>query len=89
VTARRGIFVAPFEELSEPALVAELAVRGEERHWEELFVWEHIACVTRAGGAQSAGAVLTPTQVFGLGLDARTGSGATGGRAGAGEVIRR
>jgi alkanesulfonate monooxygenase SsuD/methylene tetrahydromethanopterin reductase-like flavin-dependent oxidoreductase (luciferase family) len=43
VTARRGIFVAPFEELSEPALVAELAARAEERGWDGFFVWDHIA----------------------------------------------
>jgi alkanesulfonate monooxygenase SsuD/methylene tetrahydromethanopterin reductase-like flavin-dependent oxidoreductase (luciferase family) len=43
VTARRGIFVAPFEELSEPRLVAELAARAEERGWDGFFVWDHIA----------------------------------------------
>lgn len=43
MTARRGIFVAPFEELSEPALVAELAARAEERGWDGFFVWDHIA----------------------------------------------
>ena len=39
---RRAIFVAPFEELSEPALVASLAARAEERGWEGFFVWDHI-----------------------------------------------
>jgi alkanesulfonate monooxygenase SsuD/methylene tetrahydromethanopterin reductase-like flavin-dependent oxidoreductase (luciferase family) len=42
VPARRGIFVAPFEELSEPALVAELAARAEERGWDGFFVWDHV-----------------------------------------------
>ena len=32
--ARRGIFVAPFGELAEPARVAELAARAEERGWD-------------------------------------------------------
>jgi alkanesulfonate monooxygenase SsuD/methylene tetrahydromethanopterin reductase-like flavin-dependent oxidoreductase (luciferase family) len=41
--ARRGIFVAPFEELSEPALVAELAVRAERRGWDGFFVWDHVS----------------------------------------------
>ena len=39
---RRAIFVAPFEELSEPALVAELAARAEARGWDGFFVWDHI-----------------------------------------------
>jgi alkanesulfonate monooxygenase SsuD/methylene tetrahydromethanopterin reductase-like flavin-dependent oxidoreductase (luciferase family) len=43
VTARRGVFVAPFEELSEPALVAELAARAERRGWDGFFVWDHVA----------------------------------------------
>jgi alkanesulfonate monooxygenase SsuD/methylene tetrahydromethanopterin reductase-like flavin-dependent oxidoreductase (luciferase family) len=41
--ARRGIFVAPFEELSEPALVAELAAKAERRGWDGFFVWDHVA----------------------------------------------
>jgi alkanesulfonate monooxygenase SsuD/methylene tetrahydromethanopterin reductase-like flavin-dependent oxidoreductase (luciferase family) len=40
---RRGIFVAPFEELSEPAVVAELAARAERRGWDGFFVWDHVA----------------------------------------------
>jgi alkanesulfonate monooxygenase SsuD/methylene tetrahydromethanopterin reductase-like flavin-dependent oxidoreductase (luciferase family) len=43
VTARRAIFVAPFEELSEPALVAELAAQAERRGWDGFFVWDHVA----------------------------------------------
>jgi alkanesulfonate monooxygenase SsuD/methylene tetrahydromethanopterin reductase-like flavin-dependent oxidoreductase (luciferase family) len=41
--SRRAIFVAPFEELSEPALVAELAVRAEGKGWDGFFVWDHVA----------------------------------------------
>ena len=41
--ARRAIFVAPFEELSEPALVAELAARAEGKGWDGFFVWDHVA----------------------------------------------
>jgi alkanesulfonate monooxygenase SsuD/methylene tetrahydromethanopterin reductase-like flavin-dependent oxidoreductase (luciferase family) len=40
---RRGIFVAPFEELSEPALVAEIAANAERRGWDGFFVWDHVA----------------------------------------------
>jgi alkanesulfonate monooxygenase SsuD/methylene tetrahydromethanopterin reductase-like flavin-dependent oxidoreductase (luciferase family) len=43
VTARRGIFVAPFGELSEPARVAELAARAEDRGWDGFFLWDHVA----------------------------------------------
>jgi len=43
VEARRAIFVAPFEELSEPGLVAELAAKAEGRGWDGFFVWDHVA----------------------------------------------
>lgn len=40
--ARHGLFVAPFDELSEPRVVAELAVRAEQRGWDGLFLWDHV-----------------------------------------------
>jgi alkanesulfonate monooxygenase SsuD/methylene tetrahydromethanopterin reductase-like flavin-dependent oxidoreductase (luciferase family) len=43
VPARRGIFLAPFGELSEPSLVADLAVNAEARGWDGFFVWDHVA----------------------------------------------
>jgi alkanesulfonate monooxygenase SsuD/methylene tetrahydromethanopterin reductase-like flavin-dependent oxidoreductase (luciferase family) len=42
VSARRAIFVAPFDALSEPSLVADLAAHAEERGWDGFFVWDHI-----------------------------------------------
>ncbi len=42
MTARRGIYVAPFDELSEPGLVAELATRAERAGWDGFFVWDHL-----------------------------------------------
>ena len=42
MSARRGIFVAPFDELSEPRLVAELAARAEAAGWDGFFVWDHV-----------------------------------------------
>jgi alkanesulfonate monooxygenase SsuD/methylene tetrahydromethanopterin reductase-like flavin-dependent oxidoreductase (luciferase family) len=39
---KRAIFIAPFDELSEPARVAELAERAERRGWDGFFVWDHI-----------------------------------------------
>jgi alkanesulfonate monooxygenase SsuD/methylene tetrahydromethanopterin reductase-like flavin-dependent oxidoreductase (luciferase family) len=42
VAARRAIFLAPFQELSDPALVARLAARAEERGWDGFFLWDHV-----------------------------------------------
>jgi alkanesulfonate monooxygenase SsuD/methylene tetrahydromethanopterin reductase-like flavin-dependent oxidoreductase (luciferase family) len=42
VGARRGIFLAPFDELVDPNTVAELASLAEERGWDGFFVWDHI-----------------------------------------------
>lgn len=39
---KRGIFVAPFDELVDPGLVAELAQLAEARGWDGFFVWDHI-----------------------------------------------
>ena len=39
---RRGIFLAPFDELCEPALVAELALDAERRGWDGFFLWDHV-----------------------------------------------
>ena len=39
---KRGIFVAPFDELYEPRLLAELAAEAEERGWDGVFLWDHI-----------------------------------------------
>lgn len=38
----RGIFVAPFEELSDPRLCARLAVRAEEAGFDGFFLWDHV-----------------------------------------------
>ena len=43
MAARRGIYLAPFGELSEPGVVAELAARAEERGWDGFFLWDHVA----------------------------------------------
>lgn len=39
---RRGIFVAPFGELADPRVLAELAARAEARGWDGLFLWDHM-----------------------------------------------
>jgi alkanesulfonate monooxygenase SsuD/methylene tetrahydromethanopterin reductase-like flavin-dependent oxidoreductase (luciferase family) len=43
MSARRAIFIAPFDELSDPGLAADLAVRAEQRGWDGFFVWDHVA----------------------------------------------
>jgi alkanesulfonate monooxygenase SsuD/methylene tetrahydromethanopterin reductase-like flavin-dependent oxidoreductase (luciferase family) len=39
---RRAIFVAPFDELSDPHAVAELAAAAEARGFDGFFVWDHV-----------------------------------------------
>lgn len=39
---KRGLFLAPFDELSEPRVLVELAVAAEERGWDGVFLWDHI-----------------------------------------------
>jgi alkanesulfonate monooxygenase SsuD/methylene tetrahydromethanopterin reductase-like flavin-dependent oxidoreductase (luciferase family) len=40
---KRAIDVAPFDELADPRVLAELAMAAEERGWDGFFVWDHIA----------------------------------------------
>jgi alkanesulfonate monooxygenase SsuD/methylene tetrahydromethanopterin reductase-like flavin-dependent oxidoreductase (luciferase family) len=42
VAAKHGLFLAPFDELVEARLLAELARRAEARGWDGLFLWDHI-----------------------------------------------
>ena len=42
MNAKRGIFVAPFDELADPRLLMELSSRAEELGWDGLFLWDHI-----------------------------------------------
>lgn len=42
MAAKRGIFVAPFDELVEPRLLAELAGLSESHGWDGFFLWDHI-----------------------------------------------
>ena len=41
--SRRGIFVAPFDELADPRVLARLAASAEERGFDGFFVWDHVA----------------------------------------------
>ena len=42
MAARHGIYVAPFDELYEPRVVADLAARAESRGWDGFFIWDHV-----------------------------------------------
>jgi alkanesulfonate monooxygenase SsuD/methylene tetrahydromethanopterin reductase-like flavin-dependent oxidoreductase (luciferase family) len=42
MTARRGIFVPPFDELVDPNTLAELAASAEAHGWDGFFVWDHV-----------------------------------------------
>ena len=39
---RRGVFVAPFDELADARLLAGLAVRAEAAGWDGFFLWDHV-----------------------------------------------
>jgi alkanesulfonate monooxygenase SsuD/methylene tetrahydromethanopterin reductase-like flavin-dependent oxidoreductase (luciferase family) len=39
---RRGLTIAPFEELSDPRLLADLAREAEDAGWDGVFLWDHI-----------------------------------------------
>ena len=40
---KRGIFLAPFDELAEPRLIAELARDAERAGFDGFFLWDHVA----------------------------------------------
>lgn len=43
MSAQRGIFLAPFDELCEPRLLAELGERAEAAGWSGFFLWDHVS----------------------------------------------
>src|SRR3984885_13287202 len=38
----RGLFLAPFDELSDPLVLVDLAVAAEAGGWDGVFLWDHI-----------------------------------------------
>ncbi len=42
MAVKRGIFLAPFDELVEARLLSELAELAEGRGWDGFFLWDHI-----------------------------------------------
>jgi alkanesulfonate monooxygenase SsuD/methylene tetrahydromethanopterin reductase-like flavin-dependent oxidoreductase (luciferase family) len=43
VSVKRGIYLAPFDELVDPRTLAELASSAEQRGWNGFFLWDHVA----------------------------------------------
>jgi alkanesulfonate monooxygenase SsuD/methylene tetrahydromethanopterin reductase-like flavin-dependent oxidoreductase (luciferase family) len=39
---RSGLFVAPFDELADPLLLARLSAEAEEAGWQGVFLWDHV-----------------------------------------------
>src|SRR5690349_16837827 len=39
---RRGLFLAPFDELADPWVLVELAEAAESRGWDGVFLWDHV-----------------------------------------------
>jgi alkanesulfonate monooxygenase SsuD/methylene tetrahydromethanopterin reductase-like flavin-dependent oxidoreductase (luciferase family) len=39
---RQGLFLAPFDELSDPLVLIDLAVAAEGGGWDGVFLWDHI-----------------------------------------------
>ena len=42
MAVKRGLFVAPFDELVDPRLLGELARTAEARGWDGFFLWDHV-----------------------------------------------
>ncbi|MBJ7331996.1 MAG: LLM class flavin-dependent oxidoreductase [Solirubrobacteraceae bacterium] len=42
MSAHRGIFLAPFDDASDPRLIAELAAEAEQAGWDGFFLWDHL-----------------------------------------------
>jgi alkanesulfonate monooxygenase SsuD/methylene tetrahydromethanopterin reductase-like flavin-dependent oxidoreductase (luciferase family) len=42
MSAKRGLFLPPFDELVEPRTLADLARRAEASGWDGFFLWDHI-----------------------------------------------
>jgi alkanesulfonate monooxygenase SsuD/methylene tetrahydromethanopterin reductase-like flavin-dependent oxidoreductase (luciferase family) len=42
VSARRGLFIAPFDALADPRVIGDLAARAEGAGWEGVFLWDHL-----------------------------------------------
>ncbi|MFA9271045.1 MAG: LLM class flavin-dependent oxidoreductase, partial [Baekduiaceae bacterium] len=60
---RRGIFLAPFDDASDPRLVAQLAADAEAAGWDGFFVWDHVRYSTDRGEVSDPWIVLSAVAV--------------------------
>jgi alkanesulfonate monooxygenase SsuD/methylene tetrahydromethanopterin reductase-like flavin-dependent oxidoreductase (luciferase family) len=42
MSAKRGIFLAPFDELADPRALVTLAQQAEASGWDGIFLWDHV-----------------------------------------------
>jgi alkanesulfonate monooxygenase SsuD/methylene tetrahydromethanopterin reductase-like flavin-dependent oxidoreductase (luciferase family) len=42
-SVKQAIDVAPFDELADPRVLADLAAESEDKGWDGFFVWDHVA----------------------------------------------
>ena len=42
MSAKRGLFIAPFDELTDPKTLVDLAQRAEQSGWDRFFLWDHV-----------------------------------------------
>jgi alkanesulfonate monooxygenase SsuD/methylene tetrahydromethanopterin reductase-like flavin-dependent oxidoreductase (luciferase family) len=40
---KRGLFLAPFDELADPHVLVEIAIEAEAGGWDGIFLWDHIS----------------------------------------------
>jgi alkanesulfonate monooxygenase SsuD/methylene tetrahydromethanopterin reductase-like flavin-dependent oxidoreductase (luciferase family) len=71
VTAKRGLFIAPFDALADPRVIGDLAARAEAAGWDGVFLWDHLQYGDRVSAIAdvwtccAAVAMRTSTVLFG------------------------
>ncbi len=51
MSAKRGVFIPPFDELVDPRTVVDLARRAEKSGWDGFFLWDHVNYTREGVGA--------------------------------------
>jgi alkanesulfonate monooxygenase SsuD/methylene tetrahydromethanopterin reductase-like flavin-dependent oxidoreductase (luciferase family) len=51
MSAKRGVFLPPFDELADPRIVVDLARRAEASGWDGFFLWDHVNYTREGVGA--------------------------------------
>src|SRR5919106_6143395 len=68
---RSGLFLPPFDALSDPGVVALLAIEAEEAGWHGVFLWDHVRwrepVLEVADAWVTLGAIATATRAIRLG----------------------